>query len=119
MPEITRVNIPIDTEIFIRLERRARKLGFDSVQAYVRVWAKAEVEGRELWFEKPVLGEMARAALTVISNLFHKHLMAFWNDEGPNFNSIEEALKYVHDYYLEQLVVIETHEVANDLEFDG
>ena len=33
------------------LERRARALGFDSAQAYIRVWAKAEADGRKLDFD--------------------------------------------------------------------
>lgn len=37
------------------LEQRAKRLGFDSAQAYIRVWAKAEIENRELDFGEPEL----------------------------------------------------------------
>ena len=47
---ITKLQIPIDKEVRDGLERRARKLGFDSAQAYIRVWAKAEAEGRTISF---------------------------------------------------------------------
>ena len=43
-----KLQIPIDQEVREGLERRARSLGFDSAQAYIRVWAKAESEGRKL-----------------------------------------------------------------------
>lgn len=47
----TKLQIPIDQDVREALERRARSLGFDSAQAYIRVWAKAEAEGRKLDFD--------------------------------------------------------------------
>ena len=47
----TKLQIPIDQDVREGLERRARSLGFDSAQAYIRVWAKAEAEGRKLDFD--------------------------------------------------------------------
>ena len=47
----TKLQIPIDQEVRDGLERRARSLGFDSAQAYIRVWAKAEADGRKLDFD--------------------------------------------------------------------
>jgi len=41
----------MDQEVREGLERRAYSLGFDSVQAYIRVWAKAEADGRKLDFD--------------------------------------------------------------------
>lgn len=38
----------MDSKVKEALEKKARNLGFDSAQAYIRVWAKAEVEGRKL-----------------------------------------------------------------------
>jgi hypothetical protein len=48
---ITKLQIPIDQDVREGLERRARSLGFDSAQAYIRVWAKAEADGRRLDFD--------------------------------------------------------------------
>ena len=45
-----KMQVPIDEAVRDGLERRAKSLGFDSAQAYIRVWAKAEVEGRSLDF---------------------------------------------------------------------
>jgi hypothetical protein len=47
----TKLQIPIDQDVRDGLERRARSLGFDSAQAYIRVWAKAEADGRKLDFD--------------------------------------------------------------------
>jgi len=46
----TTLHIPMDKVIRDSLEAKAKKLGFDSAQAYIRVWAKAEAEGRVLSF---------------------------------------------------------------------
>lgn len=47
----TKLQVPIDKDVREGLERRARSLGFDSAQAYIRVWAKAEADGRKLDFD--------------------------------------------------------------------
>ncbi|MDL2341849.1 MAG: hypothetical protein QFB87_02095 [Patescibacteria group bacterium] len=50
-----KLQVPIESAVRDALEQRARSLGFDSAQAYIRVWAKAEAEGRTLDFDsKPV-----------------------------------------------------------------
>ena len=46
-----KLQVPIDKNIREGLEKRAKELGFDSAQAYIRVWAKAEIEGRKLDFD--------------------------------------------------------------------
>lgn len=47
----TKLQIPIDQDVRDGLERRAQSLGFDSIQAYIRVRAKAEADGRKLDFD--------------------------------------------------------------------
>ena len=46
----TTLHVPMDRTVRDRLEERAVRLGFDSAQAYIRVWAQAEAEGRTLTF---------------------------------------------------------------------
>ena len=46
----TTLHIPMDKTVREQLEAKAKKLGFDSAQAYIRVWAKAEAEGRTINF---------------------------------------------------------------------
>ena len=46
----TTLHIPMDKTVRDNLEAKAKRLGFDSAQAYIRVWAKAEAEGRTLNF---------------------------------------------------------------------
>jgi antitoxin component of RelBE/YafQ-DinJ toxin-antitoxin module len=51
----TKIQVPIDKDVRDGLERRAKELGFDSAQAYIRVWAKAEAEGRKLDFDSTTI----------------------------------------------------------------
>lgn len=46
----TTLHIPMDATVKERLDAKAKSLGFDSAQAYIRVWAKAEVDGRTMDF---------------------------------------------------------------------
>jgi hypothetical protein len=49
----TKMQVPIDSGIRGGLELRAKELGFDSAQAYIRFWAKAEVSGKRIDFGSP------------------------------------------------------------------
>jgi hypothetical protein len=49
----TKLQVPIDSDVRDGLEIRAKELGFDSAQAYIRFWAKSEVEGRKIDFGSP------------------------------------------------------------------
>lgn len=51
----TKLQVPIDSDVRDGLELRAKELGFDSAQAYIRVWAKSEVDGRRIDFGIPMV----------------------------------------------------------------
>ncbi|MGH7195213.1 MAG: hypothetical protein ACREGA_00325 [Candidatus Saccharimonadales bacterium] len=59
----TILHIPIDKTVREQLEAKAKRLGFDSAQAYIRVWAQAEAEGRIVSFGDDDWGEPSPAAL--------------------------------------------------------
>lgn len=59
----TTLHIPIDKTVRAKLEAKAKRLGFDSAQAYIRVWAKAEAENRILSFDDDDWGEPSLAAV--------------------------------------------------------
>lgn len=52
----------MDKDVRDKLECRAAELGFDSVQAYIRFWAKAEVDGRKVDFDADDWGEPSAEA---------------------------------------------------------
>jgi len=59
----TTLHIPMDKTVREQLEAKAKRLGFDSAQAYIRVWAKAEADGRILSFDDDDRGEPSPAAV--------------------------------------------------------
>jgi len=59
----TTLHIPMDTTVRTQLEAKAKRLGFDSAQAYIRVWAKAEAEGRNIDYGIDDWGEPSPAAV--------------------------------------------------------
>lgn len=49
-----KLQVPIDKDIRDQWERYASRNGFDSLQAYIRFLAKADVDGRRVNFEESV-----------------------------------------------------------------
>lgn len=59
----TTLHVPMDKTVRAKLESKAKRLGFDSAQAYIRVWARAEAENRILSFDDDDWGEPSVAAV--------------------------------------------------------
>lgn len=72
------------------LEAKAKKIGFDSAQAYIRVWAKAEAEGRILSFGDE-WGEPSEAAAKRLNKAAEEARQGK-NVSGP-FHSTGEFMK--------------------------
>lgn len=49
-----KLQVPIDKKVRDEWERYAHRNGFDSLQAYIRFLAKADVDGRRVNFEESV-----------------------------------------------------------------
>lgn len=88
----TKLQIPIDQDVREGLERRARSLGFDSAQAYIRVWAKAEADGRKLDFDGKAV------VLSPEANARYEQMIAELDEERKagnikEFTSVEDFMK--------------------------
>ena len=82
----------MDQEVRDGLERRARSLGFDSAQAYIRVWAKAEADGRKLDFDGRAV------VLSPEANARYEQMVAELEAEKKSgkvkeFTSVEDFMK--------------------------
>ncbi|OGL35980.1 hypothetical protein A3F65_02670 [Candidatus Saccharibacteria bacterium RIFCSPHIGHO2_12_FULL_47_16b] len=91
MSKQVKVQVPMDKDVRDRLAERATKLGFDSLQAYIRVWAKAETEGRNLNFGQDDWGEPSDAAAKRL-NRWAEEARQGKNVSGP-FNTVEELME--------------------------
>ena len=88
----TKLQIPIDQDVREGFERRARSLGFDSAQAYIRMWMKAEAEGRKLDFDGKavVLSPEANARYEKIIAEFEEEKKA---GDVKEFTNVDDLMK--------------------------
>jgi len=88
-----KIQVPIDKDVRDRLEKRAESLGFDSVQAYIRFWAKAEVEGRKVDLGEDDWGEPSPEAAARLNRLAEDMERDHKAGTLKAFNSVEEFMK--------------------------
>ncbi len=89
----TTLHIPMDKTIRAKLESKAKKLGFDSAQAYIRVWAKAEAEGRILSFDDDKWGEPSEAAVKRLNKAAEEAKQG--KNVSEPFFSVEEMMTHL------------------------
>ena len=94
---IVKLQIPIDKDVRDALQKRAGKLGFDSVQAYIRFWAKAEVDGRLVHFGEDDWGEPSPKAAARLDKLADEALRASKSGKLAGFDKPNDALNYLHN----------------------
>lgn len=83
----------MDKTIRTQLEAKAKRLGFDSAQAYIRVWAKAEAEGRNIDYGIDDWGEPSSAAVKILNKATDEALRGK-NISGP-FLTAQDALDHL------------------------
>ncbi len=89
---ISKIQVPIDKAVRDGLEKRAKELGFDSAQAYIRVWAKAESEGRKLDFDSTTI------VLSPEANKRYTKMISEFDTENKNgtsksFENVDDFMK--------------------------
>lgn len=89
----TTLHIPMDKDIRDNLEAKAKRLGFDSAQAYIRVWAKAEAEGRNLDFGIDDWGEPSPDATRNLNQITSEALRG--KNVSKPFLTAEDALDHL------------------------
>lgn len=90
----TTLHIPIDRTVRDKLAHRAKELGFDSVQAYVRVWAKAEAEGRTVDFGDTWNSPSFEAARR-LDELAQQAKADSKDGKLPHFSNTSEMMEYL------------------------
>jgi hypothetical protein len=85
-----KLQVPMDKDVRDRLEARAKNLGFDSAQAYIRFWAKAQADGREVYFGEPEImtPKMEKIAKEAIEEIER-------GDVSPPFDNAKDAIEYL------------------------
>lgn len=93
----TKLQIPMDEKLKKGLEARAKKLGFDSAQAYIRFWATAEVDGRVVDFDKKndSWGEPSPAAAVRLNQASKDAQNDHKTGKLKKWQSVDEALNHL------------------------
>ena len=86
----------MDKAVREQLETKAKKLGFDSAQAYIRVWAKAEAEGRKINFGDD-WGEPSNEAAERLNKAADEAKLGI--NVSERFDSSKEALEHLHSLW--------------------
>lgn len=86
-----KLQVPIDKNVRDKLQLRATSLGFDSIQAYIRFWAKAETDGRTVDLGDDDWGEPSDAAAERL-NRWAEEAKQGKNVSKP-YHSVEEFMK--------------------------
>jgi hypothetical protein len=89
----TTLHIPMDKSVRYQLELKAKRLGFDSAQAYIRVWAKAEAESRILSFDDDDWGEPSPAAVKRLNKAAEEAKQG--KNVSKPFHSVEAVMAHL------------------------
>ena len=69
MKTSVKLQVPMDKDVRDKLEQKARVLGFDSAQAYIRVWATSIADGRKINLGEDDWGEPSPEAVKRLNKL--------------------------------------------------
>src|SRR4051795_3011329 len=90
------LHIPLETAVRDKLTSKAKSLGFDSVQAYIRVWAKAEADGRELDFGDP-WGQPTPEAAERLNRWTAEAVEQSRAGKLPRFTNADDLMDYLNN----------------------
>lgn len=92
----TTLHIPMSRSLRKRLEAKAKRSGFDSVQAYIRVWAQAEADGRILDFGDD-WGQPTPKAAARLDQLAREAIADSKAGKLKAYHSVEDLMKDLGD----------------------
>lgn len=91
MSDTSTIHVPLDPAIRKKFTAKAKRLGFDSAQAYLRVIIKATVDGRRIDLDVDEWGEPSPEAAARL-NLAAEEAEKGVNVSGP-FKTVEDFMK--------------------------
>jgi hypothetical protein len=91
MSDTSTIHIPLEPTIRKKFTAKAKQLGFDSAQAYLRVIIKATVDGRRINLDVDEWGEPSDAAAARL-NKAAEEAKGGVNLAGP-FKTVDEFMK--------------------------
>jgi len=91
MSNVSTIHVPLEPSVRKQFTARAKQLGFDSAQAYLRVMIKAAVDGRRIDLDIDDWGQPSDAAAARLNKAAEDAKNGI-NMSGP-FETVEEFMK--------------------------
>jgi hypothetical protein len=91
MRNASTIHVPLEPSVRKQFTARAKQLGFDSAQAYLRVMIKAAVDGRRIDLDIDDWGQPSDAAAARLNKAADEAKNGI-NISGP-FETVEEFMK--------------------------
>ena len=91
MSDTSTIHIPVEPTIRKKFTAKAKRLGFDSAQAYLQVIIKAAVDGRRIDLDVDEWGQPSDAAATRLNKVAEDARKGV-NLTGP-FKTVDEFMK--------------------------
>jgi hypothetical protein len=92
--DLTTLHIPVEAALSRRFAVKAKRLGFPSAQAYIRVWMTAVAEGRTLDFGDD-WGEPTSEAAARLNRLAAEAIVQSNAGELPSFTNVRDMMEYL------------------------
>jgi hypothetical protein len=92
MSDSVTLHILLSRTVKQRLDEKAKRLGYDSTQAYIRVWAQAEADGRRLDYGEDDWGEPTPEAAARLNKWAEEAVRDSKADKLKSFNTVEELM---------------------------
>jgi len=86
-----KLQVPIDKDVRDKWERYAHRNGFDSLQAYIRFIAKADVDGRRINLDEPV--KLSPEAEARYAKEIAEHTELRRHGKVKNFDKVDDLMQ--------------------------
>jgi hypothetical protein len=94
--DVVTIHIPMSRSMREHLDARAKRLGFDSAQAYIRVWLTAEAEGHALSFgDEDDWGPLSPEAVERLDRLAAEAIRDSKACKLPRFANVHDMMEHL------------------------
>lgn len=95
MADTSTIHIPLEPATRKKFTAKAKQLGFDSAQAYLRVMIKAVVDGRRIELDVDEWGGPSPAAAARLNKWTAEAITASEAGELPGFTDAKSMMEYL------------------------
>jgi hypothetical protein len=96
MSDTSTIHVPLEPAIRKKFTAKAKQLGFDSAQAYLRVIIKATVDGRQIDLDIDDWGTPSPRAAIRLNKDTAEAIAASKSGELPSFTDAKSMMEYLH-----------------------